>query len=243
MGEERWKSTKVWPPPGAVWQTLFFAPERRLNPQPAAVQSATDRYQVDETATSGPGSRWGLIVGTGIRRGYADQRDRDRRLLTYTTQPLQQDLEVTGHPIVRLFLSANANDGAVFAYLEDVRPNGEVRYVTEGQLRLLHRKLGTSPFEDDPVPFRSYRRADGRPLVPGEITEVVFDLLPTSFLFRAGHRVRLAIAGVDAGFFDAPLPVSPLIYEVHRDQPHPSRLDLPTYSAPRPPQPRPSSPH
>lgn len=234
MGEERWKSARVWPPPGAAWQSFFFAPERLLSSQPAAVQSASDRYQVNETATSGPGSRWGLIVGTGIRRGYANQRDRDRRLLTYTTEPLQKDLEVTGHPIARLFLSANAGDGAVFAYLEDVRPNGEIRYVTEGQLRLIHRKLGTSPLEGDPVPFRSYRRADGRPLVPGEVTEVVFDLLPTSFLFRAGHSIRLAIAGVDAGFFDAPLPVSPLVYEFHRDQPHPSRLDLPTYPSSRP---------
>ena len=234
MGEERWKSARVWPPPGAVWQSFFLAPERLSSQQPAAVESADDRYQVDEMATSGPGSRWGLIVGTGTRRGYTDQRDRDRRLLTYTTPPLQEDLEVTGHPIVRLFLSANAVDGAVFAYLEDVRPNGEVRYVTEGQLRLIHRKLGTSPIEGDPVPFRSYRRADGRPLVPGEVTEVAFDLLPTSFVFRAGHRIRLGIAGVDAGFFDAPLPVSPLVYEVHRDQPHPSRLDLPTYPASRP---------
>ena len=233
MGEERWKSARVWPPPGAVWQSLYFAPGRLLSRQPAAIQSAYDRYQVDEAATSGPGSRWGLIVGTGIRRGYADQRDRDRRLLTYTTPPLEGDLEVTGHPIVRLFLSANATDGAVFVYLEDVRPNGEVRYVTEGQLRLIHRKLGTSPLENDPVPFRSYRRADGSPLVPGEVAEVVFDLLPTSFVFHAGHAIRLAIAGADAGFFDVPLPVSPLVYEFHRDQPHPSRLDLPTYVAPR----------
>jgi hypothetical protein len=238
MGEERWKSSRTWPPPGAVWESLFLAQDRLLTRQPAAAQSAHDRYEVDEAATSGTGSRWGLIVGTGIRRGYADQRDRDRRLLTYTTLPLQEDLEVTGHPIVRLFLSANARDGAVFAYLEDVRPNGEVRYVTEGQLRLIHRTLGTSPLEGDPVPFRSYRRADGRPPVPGEVAEIVFDLLPTSFVFSAGHRVRLAIAGVDAGFFDAPLPAFPLVYEAHRDQPHPSRLDLPTYLAPLPPQPR-----
>ena len=229
MGEERWKSAPVWPPPGAVQQSLFLAPDRLLSAAPATVESAHDRYQVDETATSGAGSRWGLIVGTGIKRGYTDRRDRDRALLTYTTPPLQEDLEVTGHPIVRLFLSANATDAAVFAYLEDVRPNGEVRYITEGQFRLIHRKVGTSPLLRDPVPFHSYLRADGRPLVPGEVTEVDFDLLPTSFLFRAGHAIRLAIAGVDAGVFDAPLLASPLIYDVHRDRSNPSRLELPTY--------------
>ena len=104
-----------------------------------------------------------------------------------------------------------------------------MRYVTEGEFRLIHRKGGTSPLPRDPVPFHSYLRADSRPLVPGEIAEVDFDLLPTSFLFRAGHAIRLAIAGVDAGAFDAPLPASPLIYDVHRDRAHASRLELPTY--------------
>ena len=233
MGEERWKSAPVWPPPGAVWQSLFLAADHLLTRQPAAVESAVERYQVDKTATSGPGSRWGLIVGTGGRRGYGDRRNADRSLLTFTTRPLQEDLEVTGHPVVRLFLSANASDGAVFAYLEDVRPNGDVRYITEGQLRLIHRRVGTSPLPGDPVPFHSYVRADGRPLASGEVAEVAFDLLPTSFLFRAGHAVRLAIAGADSPAFEAPLPTSPLIYNVHRDQPHPSRLELPTYPARR----------
>ncbi|MBI4519207.1 MAG: CocE/NonD family hydrolase [Gemmatimonadetes bacterium] len=247
MGDERWRSADVWPPPGAVSKTLYLAPDDRLvnDQQPGTSseqrsgsngQRATsdethgvDIYQVDEQVTSGSGSRWGLIVGTGNKRGYDDRREVDRRLLAYTSRPLERDLEVTGHPLVRLFLSANATDGAVFVYLEDVQPNGEVRYVTEGQLRLIHRQLGTSPIERDPTPFRSYRRADGRPLVPGEVTEAVFDLLPTSFLFRAGHSVRISIAGADAGIFDAPLPVSPLIYEVHRDGRHPSRIELPAY--------------
>ena len=125
-------------------------------------------------------------------------------------------------------MSANATDGAVFVYLEDVHPGGEVTYVTEGQLRAIHRGLAASPIENDPVPFHTLRRADSRPLIPGEVAELVFDLLPTSFLFQEGHSIRVAIAGADAGQFDAPLPVSPLICEVHRDLIHRSRIKLPT---------------
>ena len=49
-----------------------------------------------------------------------------------------------------------------------------------------------------------------------------------------GHAIRLAIAGVDAGVFDAPLPASPLIYDVLRDRSHGSRIELPTYPTVRP---------
>jgi putative CocE/NonD family hydrolase len=230
MGEERWKSAPTWPPPGAVSRSFFLNGDASLDRRAStAADERHDRYEVDTAVSSGPGSRWGLIVGTGARRGYGDQRERDSRLLTYTTPPLQEALEVTGHPVVRLFLSANANDAAVFAYLEDVSPGGDVRYVTEGHLRLIHRDLSASPLAGDPVPFRSYRRDDTRPLVPGDVSEIVFDLLPTSFVFRVGHAIRLAIAGADAGTFDTPLPVSPLIYEIHRDRDHASRLELPTY--------------
>jgi putative CocE/NonD family hydrolase len=163
-----------------------------------------------------------------IQRGYGDQREYDRKRLTYTTAPLTSDLEVTGHPIVHLFMDANAPDGAVFAYLEDVLPNGEVRYVTEGELRLIHRSETKSPIAGDPIPFHSYRRADSRAMAAGDVSEVTFDLLPTSFLFRAGHAVRLAIAGADAASFDAPLPHSmPLVYSLYRGGHKSSRLDLP----------------
>ena len=237
MGEERWKYSDTWPPAGAEWRSYFLAPDNGLNlgrrndANAPGDAEALDTYEVDPSVTSGKGSRWGLIIGTGDKREYKDRRKVDERLLTYTSAPLAAAVEVTGHPIVRLFLSANAADGAVFVYLEDVHPDGEVTYVTEGQLRAIHRQLATSPIENDPVPFHTFRRADARPMVPGEVTELVFDLLPTSFLFQQGHSIRIAIAGADADQFTAPSAVSPLIYEIHRDAAHPSRIELPTYPA------------
>ena len=232
MGDEQWNTSRTWPPPGVSWRSYFLAPDGGLNGNRNGLPSASDRYTVDDTASTGPGSRWGVVVVSGSDRGYRDRRDMDRRLLTYTSPSLESDLEVTGHPIARLFMSASATDGALFVYLEDVHPDGEVTYVTEGQLRLVHRQTTESPIAGDPVPFRTYLRADARPLTPGEVVEVSVDLQPTSFLFRAGHAVRLAIAGADAGNFDAPMPTSPLIFDIHRDMPHASRIDLPTYPRP-----------
>lgn len=81
-------------------------------------------------------------------------------------------------------------------YLEEVDESGHVRYVTEGALRALDRKLGSDPpAHATIIPYRTYRRRDAMPLVPSEVAELTFDLLPTSFLFRAGRRIRVAIAG------------------------------------------------
>jgi X-Pro dipeptidyl-peptidase C-terminal non-catalytic domain len=55
-----------------------------------------------------------------------DRRERDEKLLVYTGAPLASDLEVTGHPMVTLELSSTESDGAVFVYLVDVTPNGDV---------------------------------------------------------------------------------------------------------------------
>ena len=69
-------------------------------------------------------------------------------------------------------------------------------------------------------------RGDSRPLLPGEISELVFDLIPTSYLFRKGHALRIALAGGDADHFE-PLPGDIAALRVHRSVDAPSRVDLP----------------
>ena len=127
MGAEVWNASRTWPPPGVSWQSYSLAPDGRLSGDRSGLESASDRYKVDETLGTGSGSRWGVVVVSGAKRGYPDRRDIDRSLLTYTSPPLESDLEVTGHPIARLHVSANATDGALFVYLEDVHPDGKVR--------------------------------------------------------------------------------------------------------------------
>ena len=227
VGREEWRGSSTWPPPGATWQSWHLDAARAMTAKPATAADAEDSYQVDPAQASPAGSRWGLVVGTSAGRGYTDRR-RLQAGMTYTTPVLPQALEVTGHPRVRLFVASDATDGAVFAYLEDVAPNGRVTYVTEGQLRLIHRQATLGP--TDLTPVRSFRRADARDMVPGQVAEVVFDLLPTSYEFPAGHRIRLALAGHDAANFSQPYPSQPPLYRFHRDRLHPSRLELPVFA-------------
>ncbi len=65
------------------------------------------------------------------------------------------------------------------------------------------------------------------PLLPGEVAELRFGLLPTSVLIRQGHRIRIAIAGHDEGTFQrVPAEGTPVI-RVARNNTHASHIDLP----------------
>jgi predicted acyl esterase len=64
-------------------------------------------------------------------------------------------------------------------------------------------------------------------MVPGEIAELSFALEPTSFLFREGHRIRIAIAGADAAVFRRIPDVGTPTLKVQRNSLYPSSLELP----------------
>jgi uncharacterized protein len=66
-----------------------------------------------------------------------------------------------------------------------------------------------------------------RPMPVGTPTRVRFDLLRTSVVRQAGHRLRIAIAGHDEGHF-APVPANTTpTYTVHHDRTYVSALTLP----------------
>ena len=226
MGTERWRAAESWPPPHRPTR-WYFAPDSTLTTSSPAGPGA-DSYVVDFEAGTGKGSRWAALDGRPLRQPYPDRALRDERLQVYDSPPLVAATEVTGHPMVTLWLESTARDGAVFAYLEDVAPDCEVRYVTEGMLRALHRRH-QPPDPEDPrdLPRRSFLRADAAPLVPGEIAELTFELLPTSYVFAAGHRVRLALAGADRDHFALIPPEGPPTVRFHRSERYPSHLVLP----------------
>ena len=231
MGEETWKTSDVWPLREARAQRLYLARAHRLATDAPTHDAGHDDYRIDYDATTGHLSRWKSGVGMPI--DYSDRARCDERLLVYDSALLDRDTVVTGHPLVTLYVDADAPDAQLFAYLEEVTPSGDVRYVTEGCLRAIHRKLSTeTPPHAMVTPYRTFRRADAWPLVPGEVAELVFDLLPTSYLFRRGHSIRLAIAGADRDHARPPAD-APTKLRVHRGGAHASFVSLPVVSGSR----------
>ena len=129
----------------------------------------------------------------GLTHGYANQ---------IALKALASDTEVTGHPIVDVVLSSSEADGDVFAYLEDVAPDGTSLLVTEGQLRANYHALKSSgPVAEarPALPWHGYGKADYRahPFAGGRALRLHFDMMPTSWLFRKGHRIRVSLAAAD----------------------------------------------
>ncbi len=226
LGEEVWKSTTQFPPAGVEPQTWYFGEQHSLS-LTAPFTAGRDCYTVDFTVTTGNTNRWYTQAGGGAV-SYPDRAEQDQRLLCYTSAPLDHDIEITGYPVLVLHLAVDRQDAATFAYLEVLEPDGRVLYLTEGQLRALHRKVSTDqPPYAQPVPYHSFKRADGEPLTPGQLTEIRFGLLPLSALIRTGARLRVALAGADAGLFPRIPAEGALNWTIERSPGMLSRIILP----------------
>ncbi len=196
MHAEQWREAAVWPPVEPR-QTFFLAQDHRLSG--AAPAMGSDAYKVDFAIGTGAGTRYERIAGIDSRNYYPDWQGRSDRMLGYTSEPLSQAMELAGHGLADLFLSSSEPDAALFVYLAEIEADGAERYVTEGLLRALHRKEAPAPETYRTAwPFRSFSRADARPLTPGEVERIRIPLLPVAWLFAAGSRIRLSIAGADA---------------------------------------------
>ena len=239
-----WKSAKDWPIAGAVAFDLFLGQGRsgsvasvndgRLRTSPPKAGQARDLFTVEYSATSGTTTRWDNTVGGGF--GYSDMTPNDLKGLTYTTAPLTEDLQVTGTPVLRLWVASTATDADVFAYLEEVDPQGVSTYVTEGVLRASDRALGTAPYDNFGWPYHRGYPEDVQPLVPGQRVELVFEMQPTATVFDKGNRLRLTLTGADKDNAATPkLDPAPEL-TVYRDKDRPSSLRLPVVGAVRLPE-------
>lgn len=240
MGVNEWRTTDAWPLPTEQRTPFYMAAgpsgsvvsvnDGLLSLDPPGDAAAWDEYTVDYTTTMGPANRY--AAGRGGEFGFPNLLRNDQRALTYTTPALDEALEITGHPVAHLWITAATPDVDVFVYLEDVSLNRtRVVYVTEGKLRASHRALADPPWDNLGLPWHRSNEADVVPLPEGEPVELVFDLKPVSVVFPAGHHLRITITGADADTFETPHLTPPPVISLYRDAEHASYIDLPVIPA------------
>ncbi|WP_458094369.1 CocE/NonD family hydrolase [Roseomonas sp. WA12] len=221
---ECWQESSSWPPVEER-QRLHLA----SNELEAAVGDAGSRiFQVDFTAGSGTNTRYERLAAVDTTTYYADWSVTAARLASWTSAPLQANMELTGHGVADLWIESSEPDAALFVYLSEVEADGAVRYVTEGVLRALHRRESPPPRSYQTAwPSRSFARADAVPLVPGQAARLRIPLLPTSWMFREGSRIRLSIAGADADHCASVPHGRPPVLSILHGGERASALDLP----------------
>jgi X-Pro dipeptidyl-peptidase C-terminal non-catalytic domain len=210
-----WRDEPTWPPERATTLTLAL--------KEATTGPAVDRLEVRPDVGS---AAWISCAGHLPFGQPGDQRSDDAWSLTNDWE-LDRELEVLGHPRLAVRVGASAPVAFLSAKLCDVFPDGTSALVARGFLNLTRRRSLTEP----------------EPLAPGVAEPVERELDATSWVFPAGHRLRLSLAGSDwPNIVPPPGPVT-LIVECGG-----STLTLPVLDGPSPapppslPLPRPDDP-
>jgi uncharacterized protein len=234
---KEWRFADDWPLPDQNLTDYYFSAgpsgtvasdnDGRLSPYTTPLSEAKDGYEARNDIL--------VLDGKYVRSARQFTEDMthsvDQKGLTYTSDPLDSDIQVTGHPIVHLWVTSTAPDGNFFAFLEEVDHDGVSHYITDRGIRASRRATSPqSPWTEMGIPFHRAYQEDYAPLPIGKPVELVFDLYATSYIFRRGNRIRVTITCSHLPVYQLPpsLVFDPLpAVNVHRDKEHPSHITLP----------------
>ena len=185
MGINKWREFDEWPPAAAKETPFYLSAGKSVSAtslndgvlsknKPRLFGEVFDEYDSDpkKPIRSFGGGHLGDNNGPRDQRGYEDN------VLTYTTEVLDEPLDVTGRVKAVLHASSSAIDTDWVVRITDVHPDGTSMLVCDGILR--------ARFKD------SFEKPTA--LVPYQPTEFVVDLWATSHVFQKGHRLRVAVA-------------------------------------------------
>ncbi len=217
----RWRAASAYPHPAVERRGWLFAGGAlpivgRLVEAPSGAArivgedgdaGGVDRYRHRPTVGTRAALSWGA---GGPPNGLArDLRPDEAFGPTYTSEPLDQGLEVLGVPEVVLHVSASSPVATVVVRLTDVAPDGTSAQVSAGILNLTHRVSHDQP----------------ESLEAGRVEAVRVELRPAGYRFLPGHRIRVSVAS-SAWPVTWPSPFA-TDFELHRGTATPSSLVLP----------------
>lgn len=221
MGADVWRESQTWPPPSSA-VSFYLGPAS--SGRPGSLSEARSKEGGFSTFVSDPShpvrDEYAEIPGGHDYRYLAARGD----LLTFDTQPLMADTEVTGPVNSRLFVSCDCLDFDLWVRLYDVAPDGTVWNEM-------------SPGID--VQRASYREpGKGRRLLrPGRIYAIDLKGPVTSNVFKKGHRIRMQVSGTFFPLFSRNLQsgeseivsakIRKAAIRIYHDRAHASQVILP----------------
>src|SRR5216683_4458751 len=229
MGDNVWREEDEWPLARTKYTPFYLHSGGRANtlngngtlsrvPPPSEQRADSFVYDPDDPVPTIGGSQLGPNP-----TGPCDQRPIEARqdVLVYTSEPVREDLEITGPLSVKLFAASTAADTDFTAKLVDVWPNGYAQNLQDGIIRARYRSSSTHPAL----------------ITANAVYEYTIDLWATSHVIKPGHRIRVEISSSNFPHYDRNLNTGgPLFKEkdfkratqtVFHDAARPSHIILP----------------
>src|SRR5690606_6853948 len=164
-----WRCDKQWPVDGSTIRRLYPQTTQQLDDTPSA-HGGVQNLQYRAGAGMAAGGWWGEQTG--------DMGADDAHSLVYDSAPLTEALEIMGMPQVRLRVAADAPFYQWTVRLEDVAPDGQVSLVSGAIIN----------------PSQRFSRLEPEALIPGDPTTLSASIHFTTWRFKPGHRIRLAVS-------------------------------------------------
>ncbi|MHA1732054.1 MAG: CocE/NonD family hydrolase [Promethearchaeota archaeon] len=228
MGKNEWRWENKWPLARAVVREMFIHSQGRANSLRGDGTLTWDPPKGDETPdryTFDPMNPVLTRAGNNLQlpKGVLDQRPAEARsdVLVYTSEPLQEGIEVTGDVKFVLHASSSAEDTDFMVKLCEVTAAGASRNVLDLGIRARYREFD---FKHPSL------------IEPGKVYEYGIPLGPTSMYFKKGSRIRVDITSSDFPKYNINSNMGGkgvrgewkgAIQHVFHDADHPSRLVLP----------------
>ncbi len=197
MGINEWRFENEWPLARTQWTNYYFRSNNGARIGWLSTEQPDDEvptkyiYDPDNPVPTlgGNHSFSDNNIAHIIRAGAVDQRPNESRkdVLIFTSAPLQEEIEVTGPIVIKLYAASSARDTDFTAKLIDVYTDGTAFNLTEGIIRARFRKSIYDP---------------PKLLVPGKINEYNLELLPTSNVFKQGHSIRVHLTSSNFPLWD-----------------------------------------
>ena len=194
MGANEWRFESEWPLARTRFTEYYIhsdgSKDGWLNTElPGDEPAIKYTYDPDDPVPTLGGNHSSPNIPGILRVGTVDQSSNEGRqdVLVFTSAPMQEDTEVIGPIVMKLYAASSAPDTDFIARLIDVYPDGTAYNLTDGVIRARFHKSIWEPPEL---------------LVPGRIYEYNIELLPTSNVFLKGHSIRLHITSSNFPFYD-----------------------------------------
>jgi uncharacterized protein len=195
-GSNRWQSYETWPPRSVSPRRIYLHANGKLSFDPSGKnEAAYDEYVSDPAdpvpyrprpvTPTYPGPEWPVWL-------VEDQHFVDHRpdVLTFSTEPLAENVTITGDVAAELFASTSGTDSDWIVKLIDVCPadasSNPATRQSMGEFELM--------LNDDIVRAR-FRDSmtDPKPVSPGEPVKYTLDLHLNDHVFRKKHRIMVQV--------------------------------------------------